>query len=373
MASPTIGDVPLLKEIRVVRRYGLIRLRGRSLPLLEASVVVLAPDARTREAGIESVLRRAVSLLDTDQLRDAAEYTLGLVSGSRDWAASSRREKAATVYGVSVERFRKDHEVMVLGQVADHVLRLMAASDVERTEGGSAPVSDEKWGAVTHRQVRVFTRGRESVLTVHMHPVDLLRDVDVLVSPANIHLALPEAYKSSIPASLRRASSVRSVTGEVLRDPVHDELSDWAGRNGTSGRPVLPGTVVPTGVGALGEQGLRRIYHAVIAVPRAGTNDYDVLPADITRAVSRTFSLLAEESGRSTPPLSSVCFPLLGSGRGGLPYHVSLGAVWAGVEAELARGATCDVHFVVRSPEAAALLERVLAGIRPGRDQSATD
>ncbi|MET9091804.1 hypothetical protein ABZX72_06935 [Streptomyces cyaneofuscatus] len=373
MASPSAGDVPLLREIRVVRRAGLVRLRGHSLPLLEASAEALAPNARTREAGVESVLRRAVSLLDTDQLREAAEYSLGLVSGSRDWAASSRRAKAATVYGVSVERFRKDHEVMVLGQVADHVLRLMTAQDVERTEADRAPVSDEKWGGVTHRKVRVLARGRERVLTVHRHPVDLLRDVDVLVSPANVHLALPEAYKSSIPASLRRAASVRSVTGEVLRDPLHDELRDWAARNSTSGRPVLPGTVVPTGVGALGEQGLRRIYHAVIAVPRAGTNDYDVLPADVTRAVSRTFSLLAEESGRGTRPLGSVCFPLLGSGRGGLPYQVSLEAVWAGVEAELARGAACDVHFVVRSPDAAALLDRVLTGKRPECDRPATD
>ncbi|WP_237327734.1 macro domain-containing protein [Streptomyces sp. CBMAI 2042] len=373
MASPSTGDVPLLHEIRVVRRVGLVRLRGHSLPLLEASVEALALDARTREAGVESVLRQAVSLLDTDKLREAAGYTLGLVSGCRDWPASDRRDRAAAVYGVSVERFRKDHEVMVLGQVADHVLRLMAAQDVERAEGDSAPASDEKWRGVTHRKVRLRVRGRQTVFTVHRHPVDLVRDVDVLVSPANVHLALPEAYKSSIPASLRRAASVRSVTGEVLRDPVHEELRDWTAQNGASGRPVLPGTVVPTGVGALGEQGVRRIYHAVIAVPRAGTNDYDVLPADVTRAVSRVFSLLAEESGLSTPAMSSVCFPLLGSGRGGLPYRVSLGAVWAGIEAELARGATCDVHFVVRSPEAAALLEGVLTGIRPGRDQSATD
>jgi hypothetical protein len=58
-----------------------------------------------------------------------------------------------------------------------------------------------------------------------------------------------------------------------------------------------------------------------------------------------------------------VCFPLLGSGRGGLPYRVSLAAIWAAVEAELARGAQWDVHFVVRTPEAAALVERIPAGM----------
>jgi O-acetyl-ADP-ribose deacetylase (regulator of RNase III) len=130
--------------------------------------------------------------------------------------------------------------------------------------------------------------------------------------------------------------------------------------------------VAATGSGALARQGVRRIYHAAIAVPRAGTNDYNVLPADVTRAVARALALLAEERGRHTPPLRSICFPLLGSGRGGLPPHVSLAAVWAAVDAELARGATWDVHFVVSTPEAAELVERVPAGIRPVRDRRPT-
>ncbi|MBD0737663.1 macro domain-containing protein [Streptomyces sp. CBMA29] len=361
----------LLEEIRIVRRIGLVRLRGHHLPLLEASAAAFSESARMKEVGVEALLRRAVSLLD-GTLRTAAEYTLGLAQGTRDWAASSRRSEAASVYRVSVERFRKDHEVMVLGQVAERVIQLVTVRAAEETEKTRAPAEGGEPPTFTHRIVRVFVQGREVALTVHMHPVDLLRNVDVLVSPANVHLAMPEAYKSSIPASLRRGASVRSVTGEVLHDPVHDELREWAARHGTSRLPVVPGTVVATGVGALADQGIRRIYHAAIAVPRAGTNNYDVLPADITRAVSRTFALLAEESSGSTPPLRSVCFPLLGSGRGGLPYHISLRAVWAAIEAELALGATCDVHFVVRTAEAAALLERLPTGIRPERGPTTT-
>lgn len=354
---------------------GLVRLRGRPLPVLEsAAEAVTAAAARTPAAAVEALLRQAVALLDAGTLRTAAEYTLGLAQGTRDWPASSRRARAASVYGVSVERFRKDHEVMVLGQVAEHIVRLVSAeAEVEAGPEAGAPPSEEgAWGAGTHRSVQVRAGGRQVGLTLHVHPVDLLRDVDVVVSPANVHLALPEPYKSSVAASLRRAAAVRGVTGDVLDDPVHDELRKWAARHGTSGRAVLPGTVAATGAGALAGQGVRRIYHAAIAVPRAGTNDYDVLPADVTRAVSRVLALLAEESGRGTPPLRSVCFPLLGAGRGGLPYHVSLAAVWAAVEAELARGAPWDVHFVVRAPEAAALVERIPAGMRPDRARRAT-
>ncbi|MFC9244710.1 macro domain-containing protein [Streptomyces sp. NPDC057136] len=372
MASPTPDHAAVLHEIREVRRIGLVRLRGRSLPHLESAAESVAEEgSRARGATVEALLRRAVSLLDGGTLRTAAEYSLGLAQGTRDWPASSRRARAASLYGVSVERFRKDHEMMVLGQVAEYVVRLVAARE-EQGAGAGAPLGDSgEWGVVTHRTVRVLAGGTQT-LTVHLHPVDLLRDVDVVVSPANVHLALPAPYKSSVAASLRRAAAVRGVTGDVNDDPLHDELRKWAARHGTSGRAVLPGTVAATGSGAMIAQGVRRVYHAAIAVPRAGTNDYHVLPADVTRAVSRVFALLAEESGHSDPPLRSVCFPLLGSGRGGLPYHVSLGAVWAAVEAELARGASWDVHFVMRTREAAALVERIPAGIRPERARPTT-
>ncbi|MET7273183.1 hypothetical protein ABZS59_18655 [Streptomyces flaveolus] len=369
MASTPPDHAALHSDLREVRRAGLVRLRGRALPALEpAAEAVGAGTARTPGAAVEALLRLAVSRLDAGTLRTAAEYTLGLAQGTRDWPASSRRARAAAVYGVSVERFRKDHEVMVLGQIAEHIVLLMA----ETTTGSPGAATVDAGDSGTHRSVTARVAGRDVRLTLHMHPADLLRDVDVIVSPANVYFALPESYKSSVAASLRRAAAVRGVTGEVLDDPVRDELRAWADRQGTSGRAVLPGTVVATGPGALAQQGIRRIYHAAVAVPRAGTNDYDVLPADVTRAASRALAVLAQEHDRHDPPLRSVCFPLLGSGRGGLPYHVSLAAVWAALEAELARGARWDVHFLVRTPEAAAVVERVQARIRPARDQRPT-
>ncbi|MEU4065437.1 hypothetical protein AB0F25_23970 [Streptomyces wedmorensis] len=357
----------LVPELKEVRRAGLVRLRGRALPALESAAdAVTVVVTRPPGTSIEGLLRLAVSRLDAGTLRTAAEYTLGLAQGTRDWPASDRRTRAAEVYGVSVERFRKDHEVMVLEQVAEQILRL--AADPGAEPGGAVPDGE---GGGTHRTMLVRARERPVTLTLHVHPVDLLRDVDVVVSPSNVHFALPEPYKSSVAASLRRAAARRGVTGDVMEDPVHDELRAWAAGHDVAGRAVLPGTVVATGAGALAERGVRRIYHAAVAVPRAGTNDYDVLPSDVTRAVSRALALLAEEHDRFDPPLRSVCFPLLGSGRGGLTHEVSLAAVWAAVEAELARGAGWDVHFMVRSPEAAALVERIPAGMRPANDRRA--
>lgn len=356
---PSTGDYALfLGELKEVRRAGLVRLRG-----LELSALVRAAAEQAPDGSVEGLLRLAVSRLDASTLRTAAEYTLGLAQGTRDWPGADRRRRAAAVYGVSVERFRKDQELMVLGQVAEMISRL--------TEGAGAGTTSDR-DAATHRVVDVPVGSRSVRLTVHVHPVDLLRDVDVVVSPANTYLALPEPYKSSVSASLRRAGAVRGVTGDVRADPVRDELREWAVRHATSGRPVLPGTVAATGSGALADQGVRRIYHAAIAVPRAGTNDYDVLPTDVTRAAARALAVLAAERDRFGPPLRSMCFPLLGAGRGGLPYEVSIGAIWSAVEAELARGADWDIHFVVRSRAAATLLDRLAARIRPVGDRSVT-
>jgi O-acetyl-ADP-ribose deacetylase (regulator of RNase III) len=195
--------------------------------------------------------------------------------------------------------------------------------------------------------------GRPRQIQLHVHPVDLLRDVDVVVSPTNTYLALPDAFKSSVAASLRRAGADRAPGGRLLADLVHDELRAWATEHGV---PVLPGTVAPTGPGALAAQGIRRLYHAAVARPRPGTNDYDVLPSDITRSAVTVFRLMAAEDLQPR----SVCFPLLGAGRGGLPAAVSAQALWAAVEAEFARGAEWEVHFVVRRVARAELLEQTL-------------
>ncbi|MFD8993356.1 macro domain-containing protein [Streptomyces abikoensis] len=346
----------MLGELKEIRRAGLVKLRTLRVPVLQRTAA-----ARTPSGSVEELIRHAVCRLDEGTLRAAAEYTLGLAQGTRDWPGADRRRRAAEIYGVSIERFRKDQELMLLGQVAEAIDRLGEGAAGDRWDIGT-----------THRVVPVAVRGRTVPVSMHVHPVDLLRDVDVVVAPANVFFALPEPYKSSVAASLRRAGAVRGVTGDILEDPIRDELRAWAERQGALGRPVPPGTVAATGAGALTGQGIRRLYHAAVAVPRGGTNDYDVQPADITRAATRALAILAEEERAFRPPLRSVCFTLLGAGRGGLPYRTSIGALWAAVEADLARGARWDVHFVVRNPSAAALLTRLATRIRPEGDPTPT-
>ncbi|MEU3658300.1 hypothetical protein AB0E77_00835 [Streptomyces sp. NPDC032940] len=365
----------VLAEVRAVRRAGVVRLRGLDIPeLSRIARERLGTPGELPGLAVERLLRDAVAGIGGGSLQTAAEYTLGLAQGTRDWPPADRRRRAAEVYGVSVERFRKHHEVMVLEQITEQVLGLTAADGDseedgsaarEATDGPDAPAPDPHHLAPAHRVIKPRVHDRVVPVTLHVHSVDLLRDVDVVVSPSNTYFALPAPYKASVAATLRRAGARTDATGGVVEDRVHDELRDWAARHGIPGRAALPGTVAVTSAGAMAAQGVRRIYHLAVAVPRPGTNDYDVQPADITRAVDRAFTLLADESGRHDPPLTSVCLPLLGAGRGGLPALESFGALWTAVEAALARGAPWDVHLVMRRQARADLVERLLTGRRP--------
>ncbi|MEU6125023.1 hypothetical protein [Streptomyces sp. NPDC047123] len=357
-APPCLPDYgSVLEEVRKVRRAGVVRLREIDTPEL-SRIARDHPAGEGEPSGgtVEGLLRAAVFGIGGGSLQTAAEYSLGLAQGTRDWPPADRRRRAAQVYGVSVERFRKHHELMVLGQIAEQVVGLAA-----RPPADAFP--DTVRLPAAHRDLRLALHGRTVAVTVHVHSVDLLRDVDVVVSPTNTYFALPAAYKSSVSATLRRAGARKDPAGGLVEDHVHDELRGWVARHGTPGRAALPGTVVATSAGALADQGVRRIYHVAVAVPRPETNDYDVQSADITRGVARVFALLAEESRTADPPLTSLCLPLLGAGRGGLPPLESFGALWAAVEAELARGADWDIHFVVRRHARADLIERLLAGL----------
>ncbi|MFS0694005.1 hypothetical protein [Streptomyces nitrosporeus] len=348
----------VLAEVRMIRRSGVVGLRALPTPELSRIADPAGPGAAgSGPAAVERLLRTAVARLGGGTLRNAAEYSLGLADGTRDWPAADRRRRAAQVYGVSVERFRKHHELMVLGQVAEQILLVAVPAGEGPAEDPAPPKL-----AAAHRKLSPLVHGRRAGVTVHVHSVDLLRDIDVVVSPSNVYFALPAPYKSSVAATLRRAGARKDPTGALVEDHLHDELREWALRNGMPGRAAMPGTVAATSAGVLGSQGIRRVYHAATAVPHPGSNDYDVLPVDVTRAVAAVFALLARESAAYDPPLRSLCLPLLGAGRGGLPPLESFGAMWAAVEAELARGASWDIHFVVRRHARADLIGRLLDG-----------
>lgn len=354
---PSVADV--IADLRLLRERGLVRIRHTELAALRRALL-LSPAVPAEGAGssgsraIEALLRAAVANLAGGQLGAAAEYTFGLNRGGRDLPAQDRRRRAAQEYGVSQERFRKHHERVVIEQVAEEILELCQ------------PVAGRARGNAVQpelaREIRMEGRcgAARFPVTVHVEPVELLRDVDVVVAPANVYLEMPQPYKASVSAALRRAAARRGPDGAIVADDLADELRLWVSRHGRPGMPVTAGTVAATSAGALSEQGIRRIYHAAVATPRSGTNDYDVMPTAITQAVHASFAMARDERPRFTPPLNSLGFPLLGAGRGGLDPASSFVWIWAALEREIPPDNTWAIHFITHRRATA---EVIVAGI----------
>ncbi len=354
-------DVPTLDEIvadlRTLRERGLVRIRHTDLDDLmrAAGRTGLAEAPSGGPGAVEAILRAAVENLGGGTLGGAAGATFGLGRGERDMAAQDRRRRAALTYGVSVERFRKHHERIVLEQVAEEILKLCMTSDTP----GRFPAAPAEFA----KQISLAGQVGEHRLpiVVHVEPVELLSGVDILVVPENIYLELPQHFKSSVSAAVRRAAAVKGPDGEIVTDVIADELSAWVRRYGRPGLPVAAGTVAAVSPGQLASQGVRRIYHAAIAVPVPGTNHYDVEPAAIATSVRNVLAAAGAERDRFSPALASLAFPLLGAGRGGLDPATSFTWLWTALEREVRENGPWTIHFVTRRRASAELIMAKLA------------
>lgn len=342
-------DVPeheeLLRDLLALRERGLIRLRHLDLPHLRLAAARCHP-ATGHVAAVERVLRDAVDRLGEGTLGSAAAYTFGLVQGTRDWTAAARRKRAADVYRLSVERFRKNQERMLLAQVADQIIALCG-------EGGEAGVPRVAVGA----RIPLESGGGRAILQVR--PIELISGVDVLVNSENVYLEMARVFSPSVSGAIRKAGSRRGPAGELLDDTVQRELHEWMAAHHRPGLTVAPGTVAPTGPGSLAFNGVRRVYHAAVAVPRPGTGHQDVTPSTIMLAVHRVFALAEEE--RMAYRLRTICFPLLGTGSGRLAVRAGLHWLWSAICENLARSRGWEVHLSVPEPEKADIVLRQLS------------
>ncbi|MFF5805090.1 macro domain-containing protein [Streptomyces sp. NPDC012746] len=380
--SPTAAALPgIVAELGRVRVHGLLDLRTLELPVLHAASALHganSPD-RAGEIGpgdVEALLREAVGTLGGGNLQTAAAYTFGLTQGAREWAAQDRRRRAAEVFRVSTDRFRKHHEKLVLAETAEAVLRLCAArrsADGGGTGAGSGAGNVNVNGAVRAASgseqagpplgplpLDLVLGGTKARITVHTGPIEFVTGVDILVSSENTYLEMSRTFRQTTSGALRRAAARQNAAGGILDDVLARELHDWLVRFAAPGLPVAPGTVVATSAGELATQGVRRIYHAATVTPRTD-GGYDTTPAVVTKAVRQVFEEAAAERDGFAPPLASVCLPVLGAGRGGLAPAASLRAMLAAIGPALAERPFWDVHLAVRRPEVSRVVLDVLA------------
>lgn len=202
--------------------------------------------------------------------------------------------------------------------------------------------------------------GITTTVIVHSGPVEQISGVDVLVSSENTYFEMSQSFKASTSARLRRHAAIRSPSGAILWDLDADGLHAWLTRNHAAGLRLHPGTIAPTDSGALRQHGIKRIYHAAIAEPRPGTQDYDISPEAISHAVRNAFATARTERANPEVPLNSICFPLLGAGRGGLNPQDSLRSIWQAIKEETRNDPAWTIHLASWKPGEAEMIYNTL-------------
>lgn len=130
-SMPEVGALPdhatVVKELRLVRERSLGALRRLNLPGLHTAATaagLTTTDSQPEPAAIEALIRKAVDRFDGGAYQEAAQYTFGLIGGTKFEVASERRRQAAKACNVSSETFRKSHEKVILEQTGEGVLAL---------------------------------------------------------------------------------------------------------------------------------------------------------------------------------------------------------------------------------------------------------
>jgi O-acetyl-ADP-ribose deacetylase (regulator of RNase III) len=141
-----------------------------------------------------------------------------------------------------------------------------------------------------------------------------VRCAEIWVNPENTDMKMARTEEYSISAIVRYEGARRDSAGHVVDDIIADELA----RKVTGRCPVAAGTVITTSSGELARShNVRYLIHVASVQGEPGTGYRQV--RDVARCVTNVLaeadSLFTREQTRQ--PVSSILFPLLGTGQGG--------------------------------------------------------
>lgn len=144
------GYDAVVAELKLIRRQGIAELRQLELPALAQAVRAAG---RIQFAGeqvsapmIEELLRAALASMDGSQAASLLSLAMGLIPDYRGVKTSVLRELAAAESGVSVSQFRNAREPMLIGMLAEEILKTVHRHHLRLTALGM-----ERRTAVTTR------------------------------------------------------------------------------------------------------------------------------------------------------------------------------------------------------------------------------
>ena len=173
-----------------------------------------------------------------------------------------------------------------------------------RIERPSRPLTRQHW-------FEYRFRNRPTKLCIVTGDIREVRNVDVWVNSENTNMQMARFYDWSISSVVRYWGARRDVTGHIVSvddDLIANELAAIM-----KGRlSVPPGTVIPTGPGALEDShGVRAIFHAAAVEGEVGAGYHPI--QNVAGCVTSGLRLLDSRDFRKRR-LKSILFPLLGAG-----------------------------------------------------------
>jgi O-acetyl-ADP-ribose deacetylase (regulator of RNase III) len=163
-------------------------------------------------------------------------------------------------------------------------------------------ISDEP-PAAPHRRIGIITG-----------TIRRVRHADIWVNPENTQMKMARIEEYSASAIIRYEGAWRDSAGHVVDDIIADELA----RKVADRRPVAAGTAITTSSGQLARShNVRYLIHvaAVHGEPGAGYQQVQDVERCVTNALIEADSIFTR--GQTDQPLTSILFPLLGTGHGG--------------------------------------------------------
>lgn len=205
MQPPDSAAYEALKEdLDKVRHWGAGRLRELDLPALTA-VSVRNDEAQDVVGSITSTLKRAAEDLGGSEAV-AALISLGLAPGTRGLNTTRRRERAAQVFGLQPESFRKKPEARLMALLAESLLTL--DHGLSRGEGEplleSTPATRSLPG-----NANAFTGTAETLIQA--------RDINITLAMPALIQTISDQLPTPIPNFINRQEEFASVANHPPR------------------------------------------------------------------------------------------------------------------------------------------------------------
>jgi hypothetical protein len=214
--SPSHTD--LVVDLRIIREKGLGHLRRYVTPALTVACELYgaATDDMHRPAAVEALLRRAVEKVGGGKCGEAASYTFGLVQGTKLWNSTDRRKAAAKAQGVSMERFRKGYENLLIDQMAEGILTLLYERVQQRLSATSLAESSDALHPTVETAESLATTATGLRLASKLHEAGII-DFRLLRSDYTTTLAqfLEQAQSSILMISM--SLKTKGAENEVLQ------------------------------------------------------------------------------------------------------------------------------------------------------------